>query len=88
MKLTTHLHLAPKSKNEWSYTSTPNTRSWRGAQLKHRGNFTFTFYYHTVNTLTFKYEEKNTIKELRSLSQFLIIKVALSESQKEYSAWR
>jgi len=23
MKLTTHLHLVPRSKNEWSYTSTP-----------------------------------------------------------------
>jgi hypothetical protein len=23
VKLTTHLHLAPRSKNEWSYTSTP-----------------------------------------------------------------
>jgi hypothetical protein len=32
----------PRSKNEWSYTSTPNTPSWRGAQLKHRGKFTFT----------------------------------------------
>jgi hypothetical protein len=29
-------------KNAWSYTSTPNTPSWRGAQLKHRNNFTFT----------------------------------------------
>jgi hypothetical protein len=34
----------PMSKNEWSYTSTPNTPSWRGARLKHRDNFTFTFY--------------------------------------------
>jgi hypothetical protein len=25
----------------------PNTPSWRGAQLKHRDNFTFTFY--TIN---------------------------------------
>jgi hypothetical protein len=23
VKLTTHLHLVPRSKNEWSYTSTP-----------------------------------------------------------------
>jgi len=23
----------------------PNTPSWRGAQLKHRDNFTFSFYY-------------------------------------------
>jgi len=24
----------PRSKNAWSYTSIPNTPSWRGAQLK------------------------------------------------------
>jgi hypothetical protein len=29
-------------KNTWSYTSTLNTLSWRGAQLKHRDNFMFT----------------------------------------------
>jgi hypothetical protein len=34
MKLTTHLHLVPKSKNAWSYTSTPQYASSRGAQLK------------------------------------------------------
>jgi hypothetical protein len=38
----THLHLVPRSNNEWSYTSTsPNTPQWRGAQLKHRDSFTF-----------------------------------------------
>jgi heme/copper-type cytochrome/quinol oxidase subunit 2 len=40
VKLTTHLHPVPRSKNEWRYTSTPNTPSWRGAQFKHR-DFTF-----------------------------------------------
>jgi hypothetical protein len=28
------LHLVPRSKNAWSYTSTPTTPSWRGAQLQ------------------------------------------------------
>jgi hypothetical protein len=43
VKITTHLHLLPRSKNAWSYISTPqNINSWRGAQLKHRGKFTFT----------------------------------------------
>jgi hypothetical protein len=27
----------------------PNTPSWCGAQLKHRDNFTFTFYLFTIN---------------------------------------
>jgi len=42
VKLTTHLHLVPSSKNEWSYTSTPQTRL-HGAVLgykKHKDNFT------------------------------------------------
>jgi hypothetical protein len=39
VKLTTHLHLVPRSKNQWSYTS--NRRSWRGALLEHKDIFTF-----------------------------------------------
>jgi hypothetical protein len=43
VKLTTHLHLVSRSKNAWSYTSTP---PWRGAQVnKSTGTtlpFTFT----------------------------------------------
>jgi hypothetical protein len=34
LKITTHLHLVQRSKNEWCYTSTPNAPLWRGAQLK------------------------------------------------------
>jgi hypothetical protein len=41
VKLTTHLHVVPRSKNEWNHTSTPDTPSWRGALLRHRDNFTF-----------------------------------------------
>jgi len=44
VKLTTHVHLMPWSKNGWSYTSTPTEPPWRGAQLKHTDNCTFTFY--------------------------------------------
>jgi hypothetical protein len=39
VKLTTHLHLVPRSKNAWSYTSIPPIH----LQFKHRENFTFTF---------------------------------------------
>jgi len=31
VKLKNHLHIVPRSKNEWSYTSAP---PWRGAHLK------------------------------------------------------
>jgi hypothetical protein len=33
----------------WHYLHSPSTPSWRGAQLKHKNNFTFTF------TFTFTY---------------------------------
>jgi len=40
VKLTTHLHLV-KSKNEWSYTSTPQYASLEWCSVKkHRDNFT------------------------------------------------
>jgi hypothetical protein len=45
VKLTTHLQLVPRSKNKRSYTSTPNTPSWRCAQLKRRDNFYIILYY-------------------------------------------
>jgi hypothetical protein len=44
MKLTAHLHLVPRSKNAWSYTSvTHSGPSWRGARLERWDGFTFTF---------------------------------------------
>jgi hypothetical protein len=42
VKLTTHLHLVPRSKNEWSYASAPQYAFMAGVQLKHRDNFAFT----------------------------------------------
>jgi hypothetical protein len=43
VKLTTHLHLVPRSKNAWSYTSTPQYAFMAWCLVKHRDNFTFTF---------------------------------------------
>jgi hypothetical protein len=39
VKLTTHLHLVPRSKNEWSYTSTPPVRL-HGVVLKQKSSGT------------------------------------------------
>jgi hypothetical protein len=36
-------HLVPRSRMRGVIPPVPNTSSWRGAQLKHRGNFTFIF---------------------------------------------
>jgi hypothetical protein len=44
MKLTTHLYIVSRSKNAWSYASTPQSHLWHGAQLKHRDNFNFMFH--------------------------------------------
>jgi len=38
---TSRYYLVPRSKNAWSYTSTPVPRLY-GVVLKHRNNFTFT----------------------------------------------
>jgi hypothetical protein len=43
LKLTTYLHLVPRSKNAWSCTSTRNTPPWCGAELKYRDSFNLTF---------------------------------------------
>jgi hypothetical protein len=59
VKLTTHLHLVPRSKNAWSYTSTLQYVFMAWCLVKHRYNFTFTFtnllsttlYYDTVTFL-------------------------------------
>jgi hypothetical protein len=42
VKLTTHLHLVPRWKNAWSYTSTPQYVFMAWCLVKHRDNFTFT----------------------------------------------
>jgi len=42
MKLTTHL-IVPRSRMRGAIPPLPSMPSWRGAQLKHRDNFTFTF---------------------------------------------
>jgi hypothetical protein len=41
VKLTTHLHLVPRPKNERSYTSTPQYEFTAWCLVKHRDNFTF-----------------------------------------------
>jgi hypothetical protein len=42
VKLTIHLHIVPRLKNAWSYTSTPQYVFMVWCLVKHRDNFTFT----------------------------------------------
>jgi hypothetical protein len=42
MKLTTHLHLVPRSRVRGVIPPLPNTPSWRGAQLKAQGHLYLT----------------------------------------------
>jgi hypothetical protein len=46
VKLTTHLHPVPRSKNAWRYTSTPQYAFMAWCLVKHRNYCTFTFYYY------------------------------------------
>jgi len=48
MKLTTHLHLVLRSKNEWSYTPT-----WCGAHLRNRDSFII--FIHLVRQAEFQF---------------------------------
>jgi hypothetical protein len=48
VKLTTHLHLEPRSRMRGAIPPLPNMPSWSGAQLKHRGNFTLLFTFSPV----------------------------------------
>jgi len=51
MKLTTHLHLMPRSKNAWNYTSTPLQYIFMTWYLvKHRDNFTFFIFNYLINS--------------------------------------
>jgi hypothetical protein len=45
VKLTTHLHLVPRSKNEWSYTSTPQYALMAWCSVKAQGQLYFTLLY-------------------------------------------
>jgi len=49
MKTTDHSSLSSAEAKEWVelYLHSPNKPSWRGAQFKHRENFTFTFFTYT-----------------------------------------
>jgi len=64
-------------KNAWSYTSTlssfgvaKGTSSWRGAQLKQRDSFTFTFIPYTVTVTLFHFRDC-------SLQNVLLIKIII-----------
>jgi hypothetical protein len=48
VKLTAHLHLVPRSNNEWSLPPLPNTPSWHGTQLNKSTGAALTLHlYHT-----------------------------------------
>jgi hypothetical protein len=74
----------PRSKNEWSYTTTPNTPSWRGAQLKkkHMDNFSFTFYMVIQYNLMITKASTNTLRLTFSLriSYSVTTKISISSN--------
>jgi hypothetical protein len=51
VKLTTHLLLVPRSKNAWSYTSTPQYAIMTWCFVNHRDNFTCTFLLRIIEEL-------------------------------------
>jgi len=65
VKLTTHLHLGPRSKNEWSYTFNPQYAFMVWCLVKRRDNFTFTlicFFMNSLLTCYYRYQVSSIIK--------------------------
>jgi len=48
VKVTTHLHLVPRSKNKWSYTSTPQYDFMAWCSVKAQGQLYLTLTYSTL----------------------------------------
>jgi hypothetical protein len=67
VKLTTHLHLVPTSKNEWIYTSIPQYAFMAWCSVKHRGNFTFAF------TFIGEYLQKKDISPAKGIHMSLFM---------------
>jgi hypothetical protein len=58
------------------YLHSPNTPSWRGAQLKHRDNFTFTLTYDDLSTQNMKTilnSQKVNVKKEYVVAYFTVI---------------
>jgi hypothetical protein len=52
MKLTTHLHLMPRSKDEWSYTSTPQYAFMAWCSVKAQGQlYLYLYLWMDIDTL-------------------------------------
>jgi hypothetical protein len=70
----------PKHEADHSHPSSaevhsPNTPSWRGAQLKHRDKFTFTFYYTYIYIYTWLYDRING--DWRTLNNAMKLRVLM-----------
>jgi hypothetical protein len=69
MKLTTHLHLVPRSENEWSYTSTPQYAFMVWCLVKGQGQLYpyLTLYTYDIKELSLSHspytEAKNNFKK-------------------------
>jgi hypothetical protein len=65
--------------------SLPNTPSWRGAQLKHRDNFTFTFaLLHEAQIEVHHFLEKRKEKSHLTRSKFRLGPLACSDSEFDF----
>jgi hypothetical protein len=84
VKMTIHLHLVPRSKNAWSYTSTPQYIFMTWCLVKHREFFTFTFTSISTASISRNYF---TLHISTSTTSFGICGVVLNSSSRSYFAY-
>jgi len=72
LKLMTHLQLVPRSRMCGAIPPLPNKPSWCSAQLKHRDNFTFTFYPYITVSCSWHMKMESFLKKYRNMLSFLM----------------
>jgi hypothetical protein len=82
LKLTTHLHLVPRSKNEWICTSTPQYgfMAWCSVKKEHRDNFSFTNALDYNRTLSDKMQSTLCNHEIRQCLVFCGLSVSITNT--------
>jgi hypothetical protein len=85
VKLTTHLFIVRRSKNAWSYTSTPQYafRAW--CLVKHRDNFTFTSVLYTKPLISMSFYKKVYYGNCENYNSFMLR--AILEVATENKGW-
>jgi hypothetical protein len=79
VKLSTHLHLVPRSKNEWSYTSTPHYAFMVWCSVKAQGQLYIYFYF----VRAFKWWEMKFVAQVACRGDKKLYTIFIRNSQRK-----